>query len=485
MASKLIMLLLLCAAPAMAQTPDTLRAPADNIIAFGWTTETTDDYLLVGAWDTTPSSSPNAQSDPRGIVFVYKQGENEEWILDGTLESDRMGDQDCFSWALDILDDVVAVGAECEYEPDTDTQGAVYLYRRSGAGWLREDKITPADVPAPTHETSRFGQTVALGEGFLLAGSGGHPIGDPDEFNDGIAFEFASVGGSWEYSETIKNEDTPALYNEGFGQALTVRGDRALIGAPLSDVDGFSAAGATYAFHRDGNGWVQDDRIVSPNPESHGFFGLLVELEDSFGLVSSFERRIYIVEQTGADWSVRNELDVGNSYFKSAASSSGHLLTVTEDDWKLFSDQDGQWTESPISSTPYTYWRDELASVSDRHAVVGHSEPDDQGYVLVFDLASVVAVDPAPPLVEAFRVEVAPNPVSRESEIAIHVKDPSEISISVFDVRGREVAVLANRRFAPGRHTIRFDSSALPSGGYFLRLASGDHIKTRVFTVAH
>jgi hypothetical protein len=46
------------------------------------------------------------------------------------------------------------------------------------------------------------------------------------------------------------------------------------------------------------------------------------------------------------------------------------------------------------------------------------------------------------------------------------------VRLSVYDMLGREVAVLADQREEPGFHTVRFDASGLSSGIYFYQLTA-------------
>ncbi len=55
----------------------------------------------------------------------------------------------------------------------------------------------------------------------------------------------------------------------------------------------------------------------------------------------------------------------------------------------------------------------------------------------------------------------------------------SDVSLVVYDVLGREVAVLVKERKAPGRYEVIFDGSGLGSGIYFSRLRGGAYIQTR------
>ena len=55
----------------------------------------------------------------------------------------------------------------------------------------------------------------------------------------------------------------------------------------------------------------------------------------------------------------------------------------------------------------------------------------------------------------------------------------SNVMLTVYDVLGREVAVLVNERKPPGSYEVRFDAAGFSTGVYFYRLTSGQHVETR------
>ena len=57
----------------------------------------------------------------------------------------------------------------------------------------------------------------------------------------------------------------------------------------------------------------------------------------------------------------------------------------------------------------------------------------------------------------------------------IRVPGSSPVRLIVYDLLGREVAVLVNEQQQPGRHIVVFDGSRLSSGTYFYRLTAGDN----------
>jgi hypothetical protein len=55
----------------------------------------------------------------------------------------------------------------------------------------------------------------------------------------------------------------------------------------------------------------------------------------------------------------------------------------------------------------------------------------------------------------------------------------SDVRLDVYDVLGRRVKSLVERRREPGVHEVRMDCSDLAGGVYFFQLQAGDFVATR------
>ncbi len=76
-----------------------------------------------------------------------------------------------------------------------------------------------------------------------------------------------------------------------------------------------------------------------------------------------------------------------------------------------------------------------------------------------------------------------PNPFNPTTGIRVQLSGDREIRLIVYDILGREVAVLADGRYVAGVHTFTFDGSNLPSGVYFCRLTSGKDTAVRTMVL--
>lgn len=76
-----------------------------------------------------------------------------------------------------------------------------------------------------------------------------------------------------------------------------------------------------------------------------------------------------------------------------------------------------------------------------------------------------------------------PNPFNPTTLIRYDVAEAGRIRLSVFDLAGREIMVLADGHHAVGAHMLRFDASPLASGVYVCRLQSESDTRIRKITL--
>ncbi len=94
----------------------------------------------------------------------------------------------------------------------------------------------------------------------------------------------------------------------------------------------------------------------------------------------------------------------------------------------------------------------------------------EDGQVLLASSASATAV-------------AYPNPFVRLTRIAFSLNAPAEVRLAVYDVLGREVAVLTDGLAAAGHHEATFDAAGFPSGTYLWRLEAGHTVETGRLTL--
>ncbi|MDP2884490.1 MAG: T9SS type A sorting domain-containing protein [Ignavibacteria bacterium] len=94
------------------------------------------------------------------------------------------------------------------------------------------------------------------------------------------------------------------------------------------------------------------------------------------------------------------------------------------------------------------------------------------------------AVEAAEEMVTAIPTEYAlynayPNPFNPSTTIRFDLPQAAKVRLAVYDMLGREVAVLADEERPAGQHSVRFDAGKLSSGMYIFRLQAGSFHQTK------
>ena len=142
----------------------------------------------------------------------------------------------------------------------------------------------------------------------------------------------------------------------------------------------------------------------------------------------------------------------------------------------------GGWV--PVAATPIV--RGRTTSVLDAAVVSGQerwyrlSGVQGDGGSFTFGPVSVTAQE----VVTAFALSpLSPNPSTGRSLVTFAVPTRTQVRLTLIDVQGREVAVLADGVREPGRHTAALEAGALRAGIYFLRMQAGGANLTRRLAV--
>ncbi len=103
---------------------------------------------------------------------------------------------------------------------------------------------------------------------------------------------------------------------------------------------------------------------------------------------------------------------------------------------------------------------------------------------LLADLSGVVVANEQSEAPEAYVLhQNYPNPFGTSTAIEFEVAHAGNVSLEVYDMLGRRVAVLIEGVMAPGTHDVSFDASDLSSGMYLYRLSVADQVLTRKMLV--
>ena len=97
--------------------------------------------------------------------------------------------------------------------------------------------------------------------------------------------------------------------------------------------------------------------------------------------------------------------------------------------------------------------------------------------------AGTVASEPGVPV--GLSLAVAPSPVGPAGgQVRYDVSEAGTVRVVVYDVLGRQVAVLADGERSAGTHDVALDAGLLAPGVYVVRLTAGEASVVRRVTVA-
>ena len=120
---------------------------------------------------------------------------------------------------------------------------------------------------------SIYGDRALVGE---ATGAGAGP---------GHAYIYRRNGTTWALEATLATCDPNV--NTAFGSSARLGADVAIVGAPWVSDSGTYETGAAYIFRRHGTDWIQEAKLVSPEPSFYGFFGGSVAIGDRYALVGA------------------------------------------------------------------------------------------------------------------------------------------------------------------------------------------------------
>ena len=270
---------------------------------------------------------------------------------------------------------------------------------------LLQAKLLP--TPAGIAGTSgRFGYAVSLDNNRALVSGIG--LGEK-----GAAVVLEKSGTGWT-TTAILRPTLEANYNQ-FGAAVSLSGNRALIGVWQSNENG-NEAGSAYIFDFDGTRWNQTAQLLASDGAAADHFGISVSLQGDRAVIGanqdddlgSNSGSAYVFEFDGSNWSQTSKLHATDGsavdYFGEALSLSGDRVLIaarrdsvagTYSGSAYVFDYDGsQWVQTakllPNDGAAYDAFGQSV-SLSGNRALIGASEDDDQGtssgsaYIFDFD----------------------------------------------------------------------------------------------------
>ena len=72
-----------------------------------------------------------------------------------------------------------------------------------------------------------------------------------------------------------------------------------------------------------------------------------------------------------------------------------------------------------------------------------------------------------------------PNPFNPETNIKFGLPSNHNISLEIYDIKGRIIKELVNEEFSAGYHTVTWNAENISSGIYIIRMFAGHFTQTQ------
>ncbi len=495
-ARSLLCLAFALALPAAAQVAEDQKLLPSEASEFGSAValvETeTEALALVGAPDDSE------RGDDAGALYAYRYDEAaRRWEQEAKLWPEAVGENSLLGGAVAISADgrFAVVGGRAAGSDMDPLFGRAFVFRREDGMWVEEATLGASDeVPR-----DGFGAAVALSaDGVVIAV--GAPGADGTYSFSGAVYVFRRDAATGVWAEEAKLSTERQCFFTAFGAAVDIsaEGNRLVVGEPCGEG---GDPPALYFFARLGapdgpnGGWARE-ALFAPMAGS----AVALSAEGDLALAGAWQRSVVVFERSGGEWTEETRISASTStsnlgrydialrgnlaLIGDVSASIGSMSGGAAFLFRRFSD--GTWAEAAqLVASDGTFTEDLGWSVafSEGYALAGDPRQG-PGFTLfgaayAYDLARVVAAELPASTPDALVLGAYPNPFVTTLTVTYALPRVAHVRLAVFDVLGREVAVLADERQAAGPQRARFEAQHLPAGVYLVRLEAGGQRATR------
>ncbi len=297
---------------------------------FGYAVAFQGDRALVGA-----VAAPGITTADAGAAYIFERSPTSPtgWMQVDKLVADDDQDGSDFGYAVALDGDTALVGAPRTDAYGTEDRGLAYIFTKNGNIWSQQATLTSSS----SSNDDLFGSAVALDGDLALVGS---PNADPSGYDEqGAAFVFRREDGSWPQRGFLIAQD--GKDGDGFGTAVALQGNTALVGAPNDTIGSDPFQGSAYLFTHEDPYWTFQAKLTAVDGDKVDFFGYTVALNETTAVIgapgkeaylgSDFQGAVYTFTGSGNNWSQQTKITaadgVEGDYFGFSLSlASNHIL---------------------------------------------------------------------------------------------------------------------------------------------------------------
>jgi plastocyanin len=141
---------------------------------------------------------------------------------------------------------------------------------------------------------------------------------------------------------------------------------------------------------------------------------------------------------------------------------------------------DGSFTSGAVSSDPWVYEHVFTIAGNFRYYCLLHGSPGGLGMSGIIRVKSSTGVSETETAPNNFKLDQNyPNPFNPTTVIGYSIPRLSRITLTIYDISGKEVKKLIDQLKPPGNYEVNFDGRDFPSGVYFYRFQADGFSQTR------
>ncbi|UCF43883.1 MAG: hypothetical protein JSV99_02880 [Planctomycetota bacterium] len=302
---------------------------------FGGSVSISGDYAIVGA------GLDDDNGNWSGSAYIFKR-EGQVWSQQGKLTASDGAESDLFGCAVSISEDYAIVGAYGDND-NGNNSGSAYIFKRDGTVWSEQDKLTASDDAADDW----FGWSVSISGDYAIVGV---CRDDDNGYDSGSSYIFKRDGMFWSEQDKLTASDGNEI--DWFGTCVSISGDYAIIGANYDDDNG-SSSGSAYIFKREGEVWIEQDKLTASDGTADDRFGGSVSISGDYVIIGAqrdgdngyHSGSAYIFKRDGKTWSEEAKLTASDGYDRDYFGGS---VCVVGSDYAVVGAYygDGNWTDS-------------------------------------------------------------------------------------------------------------------------------------------
>jgi hypothetical protein len=248
----------------------TVLALDNNGVSFGTSISLSSDgaTALIGA----DSQTVNGQEWAGAAYIFTKNGTT--WTQQTALTASDPAYSDFFGGSVSLSNDgsSALIGASGKTINSTKSQGAAYIFSKSGSNWNQVQKLTAADGAA--NDDFAFSARLS-GDGiFALIGAAGHKLNQSQTAPTGAIYVFSANGSTWSQTQEFGAGDSDPIGS--FGEKLSLASDGTTLLSSGMDLN--SLTGAAFVFKKINNNWVEMQKLMGSDTVQYDEFATSVSI---------------------------------------------------------------------------------------------------------------------------------------------------------------------------------------------------------------